>query len=123
MRCKTNKPMRVRIGPSEKCIFKSLIPGEVYDLPEGIIKSRDLIRVTEMPKTTEGKIGKKKVETKQIDSSYEKLLRKIKGIGIKTVKDILKVFPSKESMKRAVEHEESMPFDDDVEKKLRSKKW
>jgi len=123
MKCKTNKKMTVRIGNLVECIFKDLVPGEIYDLPESIIKSRNLIVVTEKPEVTEGKIGKKKVETKQFDNSYEKELRNINGIGKKTAKDIMILFPNRTDIENAIKSNDHLPFDDDIEKKLRSKKW
>jgi len=119
MKCKTNRPISIRIGTTQECIFKSLVPGEVYDFPVKLIRSKGLIMIG---KVTTGKIGKKKVETKQFDS-YKIKLEDIKGIGKKTVKDIIKVYPSEEDLKKAISENDELPFRDDVEKLLRGVKW
>ena len=47
------------------------------------------------------------------------LLHFWRGIGKKTAKDIIKVFPTEEKLKEAIEHDDELPFRDDIEKKLR----
>lgn len=121
--------IRVSIGPSENRRFISLYPGEVYDLPEEVAK-RPGLKLTPI-QALEGKIGDKKVETKveaknDATASQDKDLKafsrelsSIKGIGKKTVQDIIAVYPSKEALLKEIKEKNELPFRDDVDKKLR----
>ena len=118
------KPIQVRQddGPG-RFKWKLLKTGETIELPEDIGLRYGLKKM----KATEGQIGQTKVETKQIDhsknqndeESYSKKLNDINGIGKKTAKDIIKVFPNEERLKEAISHDDELPFRDDVEEKLR----
>lgn len=128
--------VRKNDGPGK---FKWIIlrTGEEIDLPKDVGKSYGFEEVTEshqqIPETTEGKIGEKKVETKQIEkpiikkqvvkkkADYKKEIQNIKGIGKKTADDILKIYPEKEDLIKAISQDDELPFRDDVEKKLRRK--
>ena len=90
---------------------------EVVDLEEetGRVYGFEKINVTE------GQIGKVKVETKQIENDFFKELCSIKGIGVKTAKDIIRTFPNREDLKNKIQKMENLPFRDDVEKLLREK--
>ncbi len=128
------KPKQVRQddGPG-RFKWKLLKTGETIELIEdiGLRYGLKKMKVTdsnqELPKVTEGNIGEVKVETKQIDhsknkneeESYSKKLNDIKGIGKKTAKDIVKVFPNEKKLKNAISHDDELPFRDDVEIKLR----
>ena len=70
---------------------------------------------------TEGKINETKVETKQFESDFFNELKAIDGIGTKTAKDIVKIFPNSEELKNKLKNNEHLPFRDDVEEKLRRK--
>ena len=52
--------------------------------------------------------------------SFEEELRAIDGIGKATVKDIVKVYPDKASLEKAVKEDVEMPFRDDVVEKLKA---
>ena len=101
--------------------FELVRTGETIDVTEDVGTRLGFEKVK--PKTTEGKIGKVKVETKQIEKpvEYESIIEKIKGIGRKTAKDIIRVFPTIKKLQRAISREEVLPFRDDVEKKLKKK--
>lgn len=127
--------------------WKLLKTGETIELPEeiglryGLKKMIDQVTPQDqgegnVPKITEGQIGQTKVETKQIEVenkdtkegreqaefvTFHKKLNDIDGIGEKTAKDIVKVFPTEEKLKEAISHDDELPFRDDVEKKLRDK--
>ena len=45
---------------------------------------------------------------------FKEELEKIKGIGKKTVKDILKVYKTKKQLKEAIKNKVDLPFRDDV---------
>lgn len=118
-----DESVKVRIG-FENCYWKTVYTGDVIDLPKEYGKALGL---TEL-KTTEGQIGNKVVETKQIDVpkkflqiDFLKELEYIKGIGKKTAKDISKVYKNKEKLIEAINHDDELPFRDDIEVKLRKK--
>lgn len=110
---------KVRLGKRFYFLWATVRKGEEIDLPKDIGKRYGFEKVgaQELPKVTEGKIGDKKVETKQID--FKKKLEKINGIGKKTAEDIVNVFPTEEKLKYAISHDDELPFRDDVEEKLR----
>ncbi len=119
------KPKHVRQGQWPICYWITLRTGETIELLEDVGLRYGFKKM----KTTEGNIGGTKVETKQIDhsknkneeESYSKKLNDIKGIGKKTAKDIVKVFPTEEKLKKAISNDDELPFRDDVEIKLRRK--
>ncbi len=53
------------------------------------------------------------------EKSWEEELIEIKGIGKKTAKDIILVYPNRHNLLEALEKGKDLPFDDDVEKKLK----
>ena len=94
------------------------------ELPEEIGKAYGFEIVNdsaqEIPKVTESKIGKVKVETKQFESSFFNELKAINGIGNKTAKDISS-YLTKEKLIMIIKSGERLPFRDDVEKLLKEK--
>jgi len=130
------KDVQVRIpeGPN-RYRWTGVRTGEKVDLPESIGLAYKFKRVTDViddmkPIVTAGKIGKTKVETKQIESEKDFIknqsnfrfkLNEIDGIGLKTALDIIKVFPTEEKLKEAISHDDELPFRDDIEIKLRRK--
>ena len=133
---KNKKGIEVRIGERFNFSWMNIKPGETIDLPEETGKRYGFEKVTDLtleskqvlPKATEGKIGKTKVETKQISvpekvvqNDFQGKLEKINGIGKKTAKDIVKVFPTEQKLRLAISHDDEFPFRDDIEIKLRRK--
>lgn len=126
------KGVQVRLKEKSGYRWELVWPGEIIDLPEeiglrhGFKKVSDLPDSKSKPKVTEGKIGSKKVETKQIEKRKDKTvdfyneLIKINGIGFQTAEDIIVIF-SKKSLIKAISNKEKLPFRDDIEKKLRRK--
>ncbi len=141
MKFKNNgEALKIRIGDLINFIWKTICTGEIVDLKKSIGRRLGLEEVTEsnqeLPKTTKGQIGNQVVETKQIETenkdtkegreqaefvTFHKKLNDINGIGEKTTKDIIKVFPTEEKLKEAIAHDDELPFRDDIEKKLRDK--
>jgi len=124
---KSNKNVEVRIGKRFDYSWITVKPGKTIDLPKEKGMRYEFEKVLEnksKPKVTEGKIGKTKVETKQISKKkiddYKRKLVLIKGISSKTSKDIIKVFPTEKDLLKAISNKESIPFRDDIEKKLRN---
>lgn len=120
------EPVMIRIGKASDCSWLTIIKGESVELSKSVGLSMGLI-----PKTTEGKIGNKKVETKQIsvpqkevqytpDNLFFEELIEIKGIGKKTASDIVK-WGTKEKLIEVVAVGGSLPFRDDIEEILRRK--
>ena len=107
----------------------TLADSDFVDLPESVGLAHGLTPivtfVTEegtspnakpLPKPPIGAPPEKKPE---IDPMFEIALHEIKGLGAKTIKDILEVFPTLELLNAAIAKGEKLPFRDDVEKKLR----
>lgn len=114
------EPIKIRIGKSTNYHWITVGKNEVVKLSRRVGRNNGL----EELKTTEGQIGDKKVETKQIDYTSDGLffkeLTKIKGIGAKTAKDIV-VWGTKEKLIEQIKLNAELPFRDDVVKKLRRK--
>jgi len=126
-----NNGLKVQVRENDGKGYKwtLLKNGEIIDLPEFIGESYGFQKVLGVPKISslKGKIGKRVLETKMIDlfshpfdDLFFKELIKIKGIGTKTAKDIVN-WGTKEKLIRVIKKKESLPFRDDVEKKLRRK--
>lgn len=112
---------KVRQQNSEGYFWVSVREGQTIDLPENVGNAYGFSKVESVP-TTEGKIGKVVVETKQFDSGdFVKELTKIKGLGYKTAKDIVSVYPTKEALIKAIRNDEELPVRDDIESKLKKK--
>ena len=68
----------------------------------------------------------KKIESEQdeglkptdSDESWLEELDSIKGIGKKTVKDIINVYPTKEKLLEAIKGDNNLPFRDDIASRL-----
>ena len=99
-------PVKIRIGKANNCYWATIKTGEIVELSmeKGLAYGFSI-------KTTEGQIGNKVVETKQIDTvndtvktpgipvkDFLKELCSIKGIGKKTAEDIIKIFPVREEL-------------------------
>ena len=109
-------PVKIRIGEPENCYWPKIKKGESVELSAEMGKHYGF-----SIKTTEGQIGNKKVETKQIDNDFLKELCKLKGIGKKTAEDIIKIFPVREELikkLRSCTDTNALPFRDDISKLL-----
>ena len=99
-------PVKIRVGEPGDCYWTTIRKGKVVDLTmeKGLAYGFSI-------KTTEGQIGNRVVETKQIDTvndtvktpgipvkDFLKELCSIKGIGKKTAEDIIKIFPVREEL-------------------------
>lgn len=54
-----------------------------------------------------------KAETEGKTSEYEKKLRDIKGIGARTVLDIMKDYPTEDTLTTAIDNKDHLPFRND----------
>ena len=111
----TGNAVQVRLDDGLGYKWELLRTGEIIELPEQIGINYGFEKVT-----TQGKIGGKIVETKQFENDFLKELENIKGIGKKTAEDIATNY-TKESLIKAIQNKENLPFRNDVEKLLRSK--
>lgn len=122
-------PVKIRIGEPDDCNWATIRKGESVDLPRHYGRALGF----EELKITTGQIGSKNVETKQIEVPENKKqiqepefyseLCKIKGIGKKTAKDIITIFPVREELIKKIRSltDNALPFRDDIEDKLRRK--
>jgi len=114
----TGKAVKVRTGTSPY-IWKTLYPGQEIELPEEVGKAYGLEPLVVAVKS---KIGKKEVETKKVlkknkEKDFFEELKKIKGIGTKTAKDII-IWGNKAKLVETIKNKEDLPFRDDVVKTL-----
>ncbi len=110
-------PVKVRIGEPSDCYWSTIQNGESIDLPRSVGLALGLTI-----KTTEGKLGDRTVQTKQIEApDWFKELCSIDGIGKKTAEDIILIFPDREYLKNKIQNNEKLPVRDDTEAKLREK--
>lgn len=116
-------PVKIRIGNlNENFSWKTIKTGEVIELTRAQGKAMEFQKV----KTTEGQIGDQVVQTKQIEVDYTsddlflKELQLINGIGKKTAQDII-LWGTKEKLKEYIKNNQRLPFQDDIEEKLRRK--
>jgi hypothetical protein len=119
------EPKKIRLVDGFRFKWIKVENGEKIDLPIEVgIKHNFKMEKVE---AIESKVNGVKVETKVIKpkdkkkDSYEKELQAIKGIGKKTTKDIVKVYPTKDLLIKAIEEEKHLPFRDDVVTKLKKK--
>lgn len=111
--------VRLDDGPG-RYTWKLLYKGETIELIEQVGTSYGFEKVV----VTEGKIGKKKVETKQFEpreNLFLENLMSISGVGKKTAKDIIGIFKSEDKLIKAIKHDDELPVRDDIEEKLRRK--
>ena len=117
-------PVKIRIGKSSNCYWDTIKKGEVVDLTMEVGLAYGF-----SVKTTEGQIGNRIVETKQIDTvknskstdDFFKELCLIKGIGKKTAKDIIIIFPKREELIKTIRlnaNTNALPIRDDISKIL-----
>ena len=112
-------PVKIRIGEPSNCYWATIGKGEVVDLSAEMGLSYGF-----SIKTTEGQIGNKKVETKQISvpqksvqNDFFKELCSIRGIGKKTAEDITKIFPDREELIKKIRlnsNKNALPFREDA---------
>lgn len=111
---------KVRLVESYGFKWITVKTDQVIDLPESVGLAYGFSKLEE----TSGKIQETKVETKQFESKKKELqskLEKTKGIGKKTIQDVLSYFDSEEELKNALNSRKHLPFRDDVVEILRKK--
>lgn len=111
----------IRIGTSEKATWVSVNHLEEVDLPEQVGLHHKFKPIAFKSDIHNKKIVETKLkEVYTPDDLFFKELVKIKGIGKKTAKDIVK-WGTREKLIECIKERESLPFRDDVEEKLRGK--
>ena len=103
----------------------TLRPGDFLELPEEVGKKNELTIVdnkreekTEKVEIVIEPVEKKKSFKKKADILYKEKLESIKGIGKKTAKDIITMYPTEESLKKDLKTG-CIPVRDDVERLLK----
>ena len=103
----------------------TLRPGDILELPEEVGKKNELTIVdnkeekkTEKVEIVIEPVEKKKSFKKKADILYKEKLESIKGIGKKTAKDIITMYPTEESLKKDLKTG-CIPVRDDVERLLK----
>ncbi len=123
--------IKIRIGNIHNCYWVTVRHDKVIDLPEKLGLDYGFEKINSSIKTTEGQLGSKKVQTKQIETDkqtdkisevyfFDKLIA-INGIGTKTAKDIVKLYGVEEDLIDAIKNGDGLPLRDDIEEKLRRK--
>ena len=69
------------------------------------------------------KLVKEKESGKENKGEYKKRLLKVKGLGPKTVEDVVKVYPNLESLKKALKDGVELPFRNDVALALKKEEF
>lgn len=120
------KSFKIRIGNINNHYWKTVKNGDLIDLPEKVGKELKLeimkdqkIKQDNDFVTIESDLNnKEKIETKliKVDESFKEELISIKGIGKKTVKDILIHYPNKRLL---LNNLNNLGLRDDIELKLR----
>lgn len=103
------------IKEAEKATLKAV--KEAKDLKakqekEEALKAEEAKKVEETKKVEEEKKAKESLKSES--SKYFKDLHTIQGVGGKTAKDIVKVFPTREKLEEAISAKKDLPFRDDV---------
>jgi len=103
----------------------TLRPGDILELPEEVGKKNELTIVdnkreekTEKVEIVIEPVEKKKSSKKKENILYKEKLESIKGIGKKTAKDIITMYPTEESLKKDLKTG-CIPVRDDVERLLK----
>ena len=102
--------------------FYDCNPGDIVDITEVQGNSHKFMKMDvelDKPKDEVEEVYEPKdVEIIEADPSYEETLKNIKGIGKKTVEDILTVFKTEYALRDAIKSEKELPFRNDVVNKL-----
>ena len=124
----TNEKNKFRVedpGTYIGCKWITLRPGETIELSEEVGKKNELTIVdnkeekkTEKVEIVIEPVEKKKSFKKKADILYKEKLESIKGIGKKTAKDIITMYPTEESLLKDLKTG-CIPVRDDVERLLK----
>ena len=102
--------------------FYDCNPGDIVDITDIQGNSHKFMKMDvelDKPKDEVEEVTEPKdVEIIEADPSYEETLKNIKGIGKKTVEDILTVFKTEYALRDAIKSEKELPFRNDVVNKL-----
>ena len=110
------EPVKVRQPEEGGFKWMTLKKDETIELPEHVGVAYGFEKVEKQ--VTKSRVhNKKEVETKQ----FEEKLTRIKGLGSKTAKDLVKIFPTEHSLREAIKKGKEIPIRDDIEKKLKRK--
>lgn len=108
----------VRIQTAEGRFWKSVETGETIDLPEDKGFAYGFVPVESEEGSGASEEG---FEETTVDESgfFEEELNDIKGIGSKTVRDLMEVYNSKKELLEDLKQGNHIPVRNDIEKKLK----
>lgn len=104
--------------------------GDSIDIPEadglclGLVPVKSKIEKPEprpKPKSVEERIAPEEDSKKKESELYKQKLQSIKGVGEKTVKDIIQIYPSETDLINALNSKKDVPIRDDLAKEIRNK--
>lgn len=114
--------VRIEEGAGKRKGFKwvTVKPGDEIELAKdyGLNMGFTLIGDSQAEEAPEDE-GNESDEDGEDEVSFEEELQALDGVGKKTVEDIVKVYPDKASLLKAVQDNVEMPFRDDVVGKLK----
>ncbi len=125
---KDDKPEKIRVKDLIFRGFKwvTIYKGDRIDLLEdhglrlGLVpvkKAKDNSKT----KGSKGKENKEEPELKKRALIYKEKIESIKGIGKKTAKDLIQVYPTEENLIKALKSGKDMPIRDDLAKLIKKK--
>lgn len=120
----TNEAKRVRIeegeGKNKGYRWLTIKPGELVDIEEsyGLNLGMTPTGKDDTLESEEPAADDETEESEEEGTTFAGELGAIDGIGAKTVEDILKVYPDKGSLLKAVQDNVELPFRNDVSQKL-----
>lgn len=125
----TGVNVKARFGEHKSHSWKTIRINEEIDLPEDMgirlgfskVEKKDPLDEIFVESKKEKTIPKKKSLIPILNKEYEEELTKIKGIGPKTVKDIMRVYKTPKQLMCAIDKGEDLPFRDDIAIKLKKK--
>jgi len=121
---KDDKPEKIRVKDLEFKGFKwvTIYNGDQIDLLEdhGLRLGLVPVKKAEDNSKSKGKENKEEPELKKV-LIYKEKIESIKGVGKKTAKDLIQVYPTEEILIKALKSGKDMPIRDDLAKLIKKK--
>lgn len=121
---KDDKPEKIRVKDLEFKGFKwvTIYNGDQIDLLEdhGLRLGLVPVKKAEDNSKSKGKENKEESELKKV-LIYKEKIESIKGVGKKTAKDLIQVYPTEEILIKALKSGKDMPIRDDLAKLIKKK--
>ena len=121
---KDDKPEKIRVKDLKFRGFKwvTIYNGDQIDLLEdhGLRLGLVPVKKAEDNSKSKGKENKEESELKKV-LIYKEKIESIKGVGKKTAKDLIQVYPTEEILIKALKSGKDMPIRDDLAKLIKKK--